>query len=85
MSVFPFWSQQDSNPRPGYYHGDVLPLRHFDPPISLCKKVIENLRCNDVTLEVIMKSKIKMISKFDYFSLVGQGWPLFSKTFMFDD
>ena len=31
MSVFRFWSQQDSNPRPGYYHADVLPLHHFDP------------------------------------------------------
>ena len=31
MSVFRFWSQQDSNPSPGYYHADVLPLRHFDP------------------------------------------------------
>ena len=30
MSVFCFWSQQDSNPRPGYYHVDVLPMRHFD-------------------------------------------------------
>ena len=37
MSVYRFWSQQDSNPRPGYYHADVLPLRHFDPhKLSVC-------------------------------------------------
>ena len=30
---FCFWQQQDSNPRPGAFHADVLPLRHFDPPI----------------------------------------------------
>ena len=28
---FRFWHQQDSNPRPGDYHADVLALRHFDP------------------------------------------------------
>ena len=33
MSVFRFWQQQDSNPRPGDYHADVLPLRHFDPHV----------------------------------------------------
>ena len=31
---FRFWLQQDSNSRPGAYHADVLPLRHFDPPIG---------------------------------------------------
>ena len=30
MSVFRFWQQQDSNPRPGDYHADVLPLSYFD-------------------------------------------------------
>ena len=28
---FRFWLQQDSNPRPGEYNADALPLRHFDP------------------------------------------------------
>ena len=32
MSDFCFWQQQDSNPRPGHCHADVLPLRYFDPP-----------------------------------------------------
>ena len=31
MSVFRFWQQQDSNPRPGHCHADVVPLRYFDP------------------------------------------------------
>ena len=30
---FRFWLQQDSNPRPGDNHADVLPLCHFDPPV----------------------------------------------------
>ena len=30
---FRFWLQQDSNPHPGAYHADVLPLRHFEPHI----------------------------------------------------
>ena len=29
-SFFRFWQQQDSNPHPGDYHADVLPLRHFE-------------------------------------------------------
>ena len=33
--IFRFWQQQDSNPRPGDYHADVLLLRHFDPPNGL--------------------------------------------------
>ena len=33
--LFRFWQQQDSNPRPGDYHMDVLPLRQFDPPRHL--------------------------------------------------
>ena len=32
---FRFWQLQDSNPRPADYHADVLPLRHFDPPIDV--------------------------------------------------
>ena len=31
-AFFRFWLQQDSNPCPGAFHADVLPLRHFDPP-----------------------------------------------------
>ena len=31
FGFFRFWLQQDSNPRPGAFHADVLPLRHFDP------------------------------------------------------
>ena len=30
-AFFRFWLQQDSNPRPGDNHADMLPLRHFDP------------------------------------------------------
>ena len=32
MSDFRFWHQQDSNPHPGHYSADVLPLCYFDPP-----------------------------------------------------
>ena len=33
-AFFRFWLQQDSNPRPGAFHADVLPLRNFDPPME---------------------------------------------------
>ena len=34
-AFFRFWLQQDSSPRPGAFHADVLPLRHFDPQPAL--------------------------------------------------
>ena len=55
MSVFRFWSQRDWNPRPGYYHADVLPLRHFDPQL---------LEDQGIPEEIFLKKKQKTKNMF---------------------
>ena len=51
---FRFWLQQDSNPHPGAYHADVLPLHHFDPLIAHHPFYSIALLCMDTLLLSIL-------------------------------
>ena len=51
---FHFWLQQDLNPRPGAFHADVLPLRHFDPHEEYFSAKIILEICEQALFDVVL-------------------------------